>query len=136
VAAPAIKNVISGAGYDGTHFNASRRIFMRETAAKPSVIFCASPRYPAHCSEMPMSSDPIDEAVAALGQHRPPATEAPSGTPTVFELDRMLTLDEVAKFRGLSKDSIRRHYPHLIRRLSPRRRGMNLRDALTIGNLR
>jgi hypothetical protein len=79
-----------------------------------------------------MSSDPIDEAVAALGKRRPAATD-PSGSPTEFELERMLTLDEVAKFRGLSKDSIRRHYRHLIRRLSPRRRGMNLRDALKIG---
>jgi hypothetical protein len=80
-----------------------------------------------------MSSDPIDEAVASLGKHRPATTKDPSGSPTEFELERMLTLDEVAKFRGLSKDSIRRHYGHLIRRLSPRRRGMNLRDALTIG---
>jgi hypothetical protein len=97
-------------------------------------MFCTSPRDPAHCSEMQMSSDPIDEAVAALGKHRPAATEDPSGSPTEFQLDRMLTLDEVAKFRGLSKDGIRRHYAHLIRRLSPRRVGMSMRDALTIGN--
>jgi hypothetical protein len=48
----------------------------------------------------------------------------------------MLTLDEVAEFRGLSKDGIRRHYSHLIRRLSPRRVGIKLRDALTIGDPR
>jgi hypothetical protein len=87
-----------------------------------------------------MSSRPIDEEVAVhpCGNTSPGAVE---GTPAAFcgrgspfELERMLTLDEVAEFRGLSKDGIRRHYAHLIRRLSPRRVGMKLRDALTIGN--
>jgi hypothetical protein len=90
-------------------------------------------------------SRPIDEAVAARARgkfvagtgDRPAAAEdSPAsfwsrGPPTEFDLQRMLTLDEVAEFRGLSK--VRRHYGHLIRRLSPRRVGMTLRDALTIG---
>jgi hypothetical protein len=93
-----------------------------------------------------MSSRPIDEEVAARtrgkfvtgSDDRPAAEDPPApfwsrGPPTAFELERMLTLDEVAEFRGLSKDSVRRHYGHLIRRLSPRRVGMKLRDVLTIG---
>jgi predicted DNA-binding transcriptional regulator AlpA len=94
----------------------------------------------AYCSEMPMSS-PIDEEVAfnAATDDRPAVAEA-SPTPfwsreppTAYELERMLTLEEVAQFLGLSEDSIRRHYAHLIRRLSPRRVGIKLRDVLTIG---
>jgi hypothetical protein len=33
---------------------------------------------------------------------------------------------------GLSKDTIKRRYPHLIRKLSERREGMQLGDALAI----
>jgi hypothetical protein len=95
-----------------------------------------------------MSSGPKDEEAAARARGKfVPSPDDRSATgenlsdpfwargpPAGFELDRMLTLDEVADFRGLSKDGVRRHYAHLIRRLSPRRVGMSLRDALTIGN--
>jgi hypothetical protein len=40
---------------------------------------------------------------------------------------------EHAELTGLSTDTLRRRYTHLIRRLSPRRVGMKLRDVLTIG---
>jgi hypothetical protein len=53
--------------------------------------------------------------------------------PPGLELERMLTLDETAELTGLSTDTLRRRYTHLIRRLSPRRVGMKLRDVLTIG---
>jgi hypothetical protein len=110
-------------------------------------MFCTWLRRRAAYSEMPMSG-PIDEAAAARARgkfvasadDRPAAAEDPPapfwarGPPTALELERWLTLDEVAEFLGLSEDSIRRHHGHLIRRLSPRRVGMKLRDALTIGN--
>jgi hypothetical protein len=35
---------------------------------------------------------------------------------------------------GLSKDTLKRRYPHLIRDLSERREGMQLGDALEIAN--
>jgi hypothetical protein len=35
---------------------------------------------------------------------------------------------------GLSEDTLKRHYSHLIRNLSDRRCGMQLRDALAIAN--
>jgi hypothetical protein len=50
-----------------------------------------------------------------------------------FDLDRMLSLDEAAAFLRLSRDTLRRHYPQFLCRLSPRRVGMRLRNALLIG---
>ena len=61
----------------------------------------------------------------------PPAT----GPPSAFEPERIITLAEAAQLTGLSEDSLRRHYASLFRRLSPRRIGMKLRDAPTIGNV-
>ena len=58
-----------------------------------------------------------------------PSDEAARG----LELERVISLAEVAELAGVSEDTIRRHHPHLIRRLSPRRVGVKLRDALAIG---
>jgi hypothetical protein len=55
------------------------------------------------------------------------------GPPSELELERMLSMPEICALTGLSRDSIQRHYRHLLRQLSPRRVGMKLRDALTIG---
>jgi hypothetical protein len=52
---------------------------------------------------------------------------------TAVELERIVPLDEVVRLTSLSEDSLKRHHSHLIRTLSPRRRGMKLRDALAIG---
>jgi hypothetical protein len=52
---------------------------------------------------------------------------------TPLDRRRVLPLGEVTELTGLSRDSIYRHYGHLIRRLSPRRVGMRLGDALKIG---
>jgi hypothetical protein len=75
-------------------------------------------------------SDPTPTIVekAAAG-----APRAHRGTPYSFELERVLPLDEAAVLTGLSQDSLRRHYKHLILHLSPRRVGIRLRDVLTIG---
>jgi hypothetical protein len=59
----------------------------------------------------------------------PPARGPPQG----LELERMLTLPEVSDLTGLSPDTLKRRYAHLIRRMSPRRIAMKLRDALSIG---
>jgi hypothetical protein len=53
---------------------------------------------------------------------------------SAIELNRMLPLEKVAELTSLSVDSIKRHYPHLIRHLSPRRQAIRLGDALSIGN--
>ena len=55
-------------------------------------------------------------------------------SPTALELDRTLPISEVAVLVGLSQHTLRRHYRHLIRRLTPGRVGIRLRDALAIGS--
>ena len=52
--------------------------------------------------------------------------------PSELALERIITLQQAAELSGISPDGWRRHYPHLIRRLSPRRVGVKLRDALSI----
>lgn len=43
----------------------------------------------------------------------------PSHFPPELQLKRMLSLQEAALLRGISVDTLRRRYPHLIRKLSP-----------------
>jgi hypothetical protein len=60
-----------------------------------------------------------------------PAIEADEKLP-VWELERVLSMAEVAKFTTLSEDTIERRYAQWIVRLSPRRRGMKLKHVLAI----
>jgi hypothetical protein len=46
------------------------------------------------------------------------------------ELETIISVAEAAKLRGISRDTFIRHYPTLIRKLSTRRNGVKLRDAL------
>ena len=48
---------------------------------------------------------------------------------------RKISLAQAVEITGLSEDTLRRRYGHLIKQLSPRRRGMNLGDALDIGGI-
>jgi hypothetical protein len=48
--------------------------------------------------------------------------------------ERMLSLAEAAELTGLHQDTLRRRHADKIHVLSPRRRGMRLRDVLAIGN--
>jgi len=47
-----------------------------------------------------------------------------------LELERMVSVDQAANLKGMSRDTFKREYAHLIRKLSPRRNGVKLRDAL------
>jgi hypothetical protein len=58
-------------------------------------------------------------------------SEQPS-RPTWIELESAIPPDRVEKITGLSWDSIKRHYRDKIVKLSPKRRGMKLRNALII----
>ena len=49
-----------------------------------------------------------------------------------LELERIAPMPEASHLSGLSEDSLRRHYPHKIIDLSPRRQGMRVRDALML----
>src|SRR5262245_24272086 len=53
--------------------------------------------------------------------------------PPELSLEAIITLPEVSAITGLSVDSLKRHHAHLIRRLSPRRIGMKLKDAIGLG---
>jgi hypothetical protein len=73
-------------------------------------------------------------AGAGRGGAKPSSTQnVESYVPVAFGPDRMLSLNEACVLVGLSRDSLRRHHAHLIRRLSPGRVGVRLRDALSIG---
>jgi hypothetical protein len=47
-----------------------------------------------------------------------------------FERRRIIPVPQAAKIWGISTDTFKRHYPHLIRKLSPRRNGVRLGDVL------
>jgi hypothetical protein len=49
-----------------------------------------------------------------------------------FELDRFVPLAQVSELSTLSRDTIKRNHREKIIRLSPRRLGMRLRDALML----
>ena len=55
------------------------------------------------------------------------------GKLTALELRRKITVAEAARLNGISADSFRRHYPHLIKKITKQRVGVVLRDALAIG---
>ena len=50
--------------------------------------------------------------------------------PPDLELSRIIPVSQAAEFNGISEDTFKRHYPHLIRKLSPRRNGVRLGDVL------
>jgi hypothetical protein len=60
------------------------------------------------------------------------STEKRPDRPSWLELERVLPLSEVEQITSLSHDSIVRHHRARIVELSPRRRGMRLKDALAI----
>jgi hypothetical protein len=59
--------------------------------------------------------------------------EIPAGL-TALDLERIISIPEASKLTSLSDDTIERRFGHFIVQLSPRRRGMKLRNALAITN--
>jgi hypothetical protein len=57
--------------------------------------------------------------------------EKTSELPLVERL-RIISLAEAARLAGISEDGLRRHHPEKLIRLSPRRVGMRVGDALMI----
>jgi hypothetical protein len=47
-----------------------------------------------------------------------------------IERHRMIPVPDAAAFKALSVDSFERHYGHLIRKVSPGRRGVKLGDLM------
>lgn len=55
--------------------------------------------------------------------------------PSWLELESVKPLKpDVEKITSLSSDTLKRHYPDRVVKLSPRREGMKLRDALAIAS--
>jgi hypothetical protein len=52
--------------------------------------------------------------------------------PAGRELDRIVTMQEAEEISTLSEDSLKRHHGDKIIKLSPRRLGMRLGDALNL----
>ena len=50
-----------------------------------------------------------------------------------LELERLITIEKASEIVGISDNSFRRHYGHLIRRITPRKIGVRVRDLLTVG---
>jgi hypothetical protein len=48
------------------------------------------------------------------------------------ELDRIVSLEQAAELCSLSADTIKRRWPNKLVKLSPRRVGIRLRDALML----
>ena len=46
------------------------------------------------------------------------------------ERRRIISVPEAAELKGVSKDTFERHYRHLIRKLSPHRKGVMLGDVI------
>jgi hypothetical protein len=51
-------------------------------------------------------------------------------SPFALDLERHISVPEAAKFKNISPDTFRRHYAHLIRKISPRRNAVKVRDLL------
>ena len=50
------------------------------------------------------------------------------------EMLRVIPVAQAAEVAGISADTLRRNHPEIIIKLSPRRVGVRLRDALAIGS--
>jgi hypothetical protein len=51
----------------------------------------------------------------------------------LIELLRIIPLAEAVRLSGISEDGLKRHYREKLLKLSPRRLGMRLGDALMLG---
>jgi hypothetical protein len=61
-----------------------------------------------------------------------PARKQPNDFPSEIELQRIVSLKEGAKLQGSSVDTIKRRQPDKIIRISLRRLGIRVRDALLV----
>jgi hypothetical protein len=50
---------------------------------------------------------------------------------TALQLEQHVSPKEAAKIKGISPATLKRHYPHIFRKASPRRDTIKLRDLLS-----
>jgi hypothetical protein len=63
---------------------------------------------------------------------KPPSGQPDSLAPE-FALQRKISVKEAAQLNAISEETFRRNHGHLIRQVSPRRRAVELGDALGVG---
>jgi hypothetical protein len=56
----------------------------------------------------------------------------PIDLPPELALRRILSVAQAAELMGISRWTLERNHPHLIRKLSARRRGVSIGDALAV----
>jgi hypothetical protein len=60
---------------------------------------------------------------------------SPKGTPlpqlTALDLEKNVDVDTAAEIKGLSYSTFKRHYSHIIQKVSPRREAVKLRTLLS-----
>jgi hypothetical protein len=61
---------------------------------------------------------------------KPATKEVPALS--ALELERQVSVPEAANLKGISEDTFKRHYSHLINRPSTRRCTVKLRDVLEV----
>jgi DeoR/GlpR family transcriptional regulator of sugar metabolism len=49
---------------------------------------------------------------------------------STLELERRVSVAEAARLKGVSEDTFRRHYSHLIEQVSPRRQAVKLKHVI------
>jgi hypothetical protein len=52
---------------------------------------------------------------------------------SAFDLEKHVSVPAAAELKNISVDTFKRHYQHLIRKVSPRRDAVKLRDLLQEG---
>jgi hypothetical protein len=98
-----------------------------------------STQYPKAANPWPAPSPTLADIasvkpVAGPSSRRTPYPHGPPFVvkPTWVELERIVSLQQAARLKGVSVDTLKRRYAHLIINLSPRRRGMKLKHALCL----
>ena len=54
----------------------------------------------------------------------------PDKSPSWLERERRIPVSEAAHIKGVSEDTFRRHYSHLIEQVSPRRQGVKIKNII------
>jgi hypothetical protein len=59
-------------------------------------------------------------------------TKPPSSELTPLELRRKIAVKEAARLNGISEATFRRHFGHLVKKITTRRDGVELSDAINL----
>jgi hypothetical protein len=70
------------------------------------------------------------EKISGIGHNRGP----PLPSLSALDLEKHISVKQAAEMKGVSRDTFKRHYAHLIRKVSPRRNTVKLRDLLSEEN--